>query len=63
MRKGKPLYIEGYLKTRSWDSPEGIKVFRTEIVVKNLVLLGAREASEAMAVAADAALIAEPVSV
>lgn len=46
VRKGKPLYIEGYLKTRSWDGPEGSKIFRTEIVIENLVLLGAREAGE-----------------
>ena len=43
IRKGKPIYIEGYLKTRSWDSPEGAKIFRTEIVVENLVLLGPRD--------------------
>jgi single-strand DNA-binding protein len=42
--KGKPMYIEGYLKTRSWESPEGQKLFRTEIVVENLVLLGAKDA-------------------
>src|SRR3989338_4910419 len=40
--KGKPLFIEGYLKTRSWDSPEGTKIFRTEIVVDNIVLVGPR---------------------
>lgn len=43
VKKGKPVYIEGYLKTRSWESPEGAKIFRTEIVVENLVLLGAKE--------------------
>jgi len=48
VHKGKPLYIEGYLKTRSWEpapgtAPEGTKIFRTEIVVDNLVLLGARD--------------------
>lgn len=43
VRKGKPLYAEGYLKTRNWDSPDGAKIFRTEIVVDNVVLLGARE--------------------
>lgn len=43
VRKGKPLYIEGYIKTRSWDGPEGTKIFRTEIVIENLILLGARE--------------------
>ncbi|MDP6575948.1 MAG: single-stranded DNA-binding protein [Candidatus Peribacteraceae bacterium] len=40
VKKGKPLFIEGYLKTRSWDSPEGTKIFRTEVVVENIVLLG-----------------------
>jgi len=40
VKKGKPLYIEGYLKTRSWDSPEGTKIFRTEVVLENIVLLG-----------------------
>jgi len=40
--KGKPLFIEGYLKTRSWDSPEGTKIFRTEVVVDNIVLVGPR---------------------
>lgn len=43
VKKGKPLFIEGYLKTRSWDSPEGAKIFRTEIVIENLVLLGPRD--------------------
>jgi len=38
--KGKPLFIEGYLKTRNWDSPEGAKIFRTEVVVENIVLVG-----------------------
>ena len=44
--KGKPLFIEGYLKTRSWDNPEGAKIFRTEVVVDNVVLLGPREEGE-----------------
>jgi single-strand DNA-binding protein len=47
VRKGKPLYVEGYLKTRSWDGPEGSKIFRTEVVIENLVLLGPREGGDA----------------
>jgi single-strand DNA-binding protein len=46
VKKGKPLYVEGYLKTRSWDGPEGSKIFRTEIVVENLVLLGPRDGAD-----------------
>jgi len=44
--KGKPLYIEGYLKTRSWDSPEGTKIFRTEVVVENIILVGPRPVND-----------------
>src|SRR3989344_5936426 len=40
--KGKPIFIEGHLKTRSWDSAEGTKIFRTEGVVDNIVLVGPR---------------------
>jgi single-strand DNA-binding protein len=47
VKKGKPLYIEGYLKTRSWDSPEGTKIFRTEIVVENLILLSPKAEASA----------------
>lgn len=46
IRKGKLLYIEGYLKSRSWDTPEGTRKFKTEIVVDDLVMLDRREASD-----------------
>ncbi len=39
VRKGKLLYIEGYLKTRSWDTPEGIRKFKTEIVIQDMIML------------------------
>ena len=34
VKKGKPLFIEGRIQTRSWES-EGKKNYRTEIVVEN----------------------------
>lgn len=43
VKKGKPLFIEGYLKTRSWEGEDKRKHFRTEIVIENLVLIGPRE--------------------
>lgn len=46
IKKGKPLYIEGYLKTRNWDAPDGHKMHRTEIVIEDLVLLSPREEGE-----------------
>lgn len=36
MKKGRPLFIEGRIQTRSWDDKEtGKKNYRTEIVVDN----------------------------
>jgi single-strand DNA-binding protein len=34
MKKGRPLFIEGRLQTRSWEA-EGKKNYRTEIVIDN----------------------------
>lgn len=45
LKKGKLVYIEGYLKTRSWDTPEGVKKFKTEIVIQDLIMLDKREHS------------------
>ena len=43
VKKGNKLYVEGRLTTRSWDDKEtGKKVYRTEIVVNELVLLSGR---------------------
>lgn len=42
LHKGKLVYIEGYLKTRSWDTPEGVKRFRTEVVVNDMIMLEKR---------------------
>lgn len=42
IHKGKLVYIEGYLKTRSWDTPEGTKKFKTEIVINDMIMLDKR---------------------
>jgi len=34
MKKGRPLFVEGRMQTRSWES-EGQKKYRSEIVVEN----------------------------
>ena len=46
LKKGKLVYIEGYLKTRSWDTPEGVKKFRTEIVAQDMIMLEKRPKGE-----------------
>lgn len=42
LKKGHLVYIEGYLKTRSWDDTSGMKRFRTEIVIEDIILLEKR---------------------
>lgn len=49
IQKGKPVYIEGYLKTRSWENEAGVKVFRTEVVLQDVVLLGPKGEQNASA--------------
>ncbi len=44
--KGKLVYIEGYLKTRSWDGADGTKRHRTEIVINDLIMLDKRAKSD-----------------
>ena len=38
-KKGSKVYVEGRLQTRSWDDPQGVKKYRTEIVADNLIML------------------------
>jgi single-strand DNA-binding protein len=41
--KGKQVYVEGRLETRSYDDKDGKKTYITEVVCEHLVLLGARQ--------------------
>jgi single-strand DNA-binding protein len=40
--KGRPIYVEGRLQTRSWDDPKtGEKRYMTEVVASKVTFLGA----------------------
>lgn len=39
LRKGRRVFIEGRLQTRSWDGPNGEKRTRTEIIADNMIML------------------------
>jgi single-strand DNA-binding protein len=44
VKKGAKLYIEGKLQTSSWEDREsGTKKYRTEIIARDIVLLGPHE--------------------
>ena len=42
LHKGSLVYIEGRLKTRTWDDKDGNKKFATEVVGENLIMLDKR---------------------
>jgi single-strand DNA-binding protein len=42
-KKGKPVYIEGRLKTRKWQDQSGQDKYTTEIVADAMQLLGGRD--------------------
>lgn len=45
LKKGARVYVEGKLQTRSWEK-DGHKNYSTEIVIDNMIMLDARQASE-----------------
>ena len=42
LHKGSLIYVEGRLRTRSWEDRDGNKKFATEIVADNLIMLDKR---------------------
>lgn len=46
IRKGSQIYVEGHIRTRSYNDQQGQKKFMTEIVADNVQLLGRREGDQ-----------------
>lgn len=46
LTKGRKVYVEGRLQTRSWDTPEGEKRYATEVVAEDMVVLDSRRSAE-----------------
>ena len=61
LTKGRQVYVEGRIQTRSWDGNDGIKHYRTELVAEEVKFIGGRDGgagggggfSPGMAVGAD----------
>jgi len=47
LSKGRQVYIEGRIQTRSWDDRDGNKRYTTEIVATDVQFLGGRDAGGA----------------
>jgi len=43
MRKGRPMYVEGRLRTRKWQNKEGVDQYTTEVVADQMQMLGGRD--------------------
>ncbi|MEK8051695.1 single-stranded DNA-binding protein [Ideonella sp. DXS22W] len=43
LKKGRPVYVEGRLKTRKWTDKDGVEKYTTEIFAETMQLLGGRE--------------------
>jgi single-strand DNA-binding protein len=39
LQKGRRVYVEGRLQTRSWDTPDGQRRFRTEVIADRVIFL------------------------
>ena len=47
LHKGDKIYLEGKLRTRSWDDKDNVKRYTTEIIGENMTMLSGRRAGEA----------------
>ncbi|HEM49223.1 MAG TPA: single-stranded DNA-binding protein [Caldithrix sp.] len=63
VKKGTQLYIEGRIRTRSWDDKDGNKRYTTEIVADVMQLLGKREDSASPSVPSSASKPSETANI
>lgn len=47
LRKGSQIYVEGKIRTRSYDDKDGVKKYITEIIGDTMTMLGSRGSSDA----------------
>tara|TARA_B100000676_G_C18025655_1_gene815426 strand:+ start:941 stop:1378 length:438 start_codon:yes stop_codon:yes gene_type:complete len=46
LKKGSQIYLEGKLRTRSWEDQQGNKRYATEVVADTFTMLGKKEESQ-----------------
>ena len=62
LTKARRVYVEGRLETRDWVGTDGVKRYRTEIIVENLIMLDGPRGSGTMPAPAAAAQPADPLA-
>lgn len=45
LKKGRPIYVEGRLKTRKYTDKDGVEKYTTDIIANEMQMLGGRENS------------------
>ena len=48
LKKGSSVYIEGSLRTRDWEDDQGNKRYTTEIIGREMQMLGGRRSEDSM---------------
>lgn len=61
LKKGHRVFIEGRLRTRSWEGQDGIKRQRTEVVMENFIPLTPKAAKEVEEITEAVSVPEEPV--
>ena len=60
LRKGRQVYVEGHLQTRSWTDKNNQKHWRTEIVAETIIFLGSPAEAPGSTAAGAAAEVPPP---
>jgi single-strand DNA-binding protein len=47
LKKGRPVYLEGRLQTRKWQTKEGQDRYTTEVIADSMQMLGGRDGAPA----------------
>jgi single-strand DNA-binding protein len=63
LHKGKQVYIEGKIQTRSWEDKEGIKRYTTEIVALGMQMLGTKGRDDTASRMSERPPVEEPLSI
>lgn len=58
--KGQRVYVEGYLKTRTWDDEAGKKNYRTEVIALSWMMTGSRPGSSVPVPEAPEGIVKQP---
>ncbi len=49
LSKGSKVYVEGRLQTRDWTDTEGVKKYKTEVVIDEMIILSNKRSSNGAA--------------